>query len=94
MSDECDPILVADDDGEVLDATDDGAVVCVEESDGLSVHVDPDSELGELLTWYAGHCGENPDDVLADAIREQLDSERATLDEFGIVRTNDGDESA
>lgn len=71
-----DPIRVAGDDGEVLDATDDGAIACVEDGDGLLVHVDPDSELGELLTWHAGHRAESPDDLLADAIEEFIASEQ------------------
>ena len=76
MSD-VDPILVAGDDGEILDATDDGAVVCVEESGGLAVHLDPESELGERLRWLAGHRGESPETLLADAIRERADEARA-----------------
>jgi hypothetical protein len=73
MSGECDPILVAGDDGEVLDESADGAVACVADGDGMTVRLDPESELGERLTWLAGHRGESPDALLADAIREQLD---------------------
>jgi predicted transcriptional regulator len=98
MTDECGPILVTGDGGEVLDETADGAVVCVEDGDGLTIHVDAESELGERLTWYAGHRGESPEALLADAIREQIERERqqrSTLDEFGIVRANEsGDDGA
>ena len=96
MSD-VDPIIEAGDDGEILDETDDGAIACIEDGDGLTVRVDPESELGELLTWYAGHRGESPDDVLADAIRERIGRERQqrpTLDEFGIVRASESGDGA
>ena len=97
MTDDVDPIVVAGDDGQVLDETDDGAVACIETSDGLTVHVDPESGLGERLTWIAGHRGENPEALLADAIRERVDRERQqrpTLDEFGIVRTDESGDGA
>ena len=71
-----DPIRVAGDDGEVLDATDDGAIACVEDGDGLLVHVDPDSELGELLEREAVYCNESTDELLADAIQQFIDRER------------------
>ena len=54
----------------------DSAVACVETGDGLTVHVDPESELGERLTWIAGHRGESPEALLADAIREHADRSR------------------
>ena len=76
MSD-VDPIIVAGDDGEILDATDDGAIACIDDGDGLIVHVDPDSELGDLLEREAAHRIETADELLADAIQQFIDRERA-----------------
>lgn len=72
-----DPILVAGDDGEVLDESADGPIECVEDDDGLLIHVDPDSELGEMLEREADHCSESADDLLAEAIQEFIARERA-----------------
>jgi hypothetical protein len=76
--DECDPIIEAGDDGEVLDRSADGAIECVADGEGMTVHVDPERELGERLAWHAGHRGESPDELLADAIREHLDRGQRT----------------
>jgi hypothetical protein len=53
---------------------DDGAVACVETGDGLTVHVDSESELN-------GWCGSpatvaSPEVLLADAIRERIERSR------------------
>ncbi|EMA49273.1 hypothetical protein [Halococcus thailandensis] len=51
----------------------DGPVTCREDGDGLAIHVDPDSELGERLSWIAGHRGMSDDELLADAIQQFID---------------------
>lgn len=71
------PIIEAGDDGEILDASRDGEITCIETDDGeLVVEFDPDGELAERIEWMAGHRGEEPEEFVEKAIRESLSGER------------------
>lgn len=73
---DCPPIIEAPDDGEIIDRTDDGAIECVNDGDGMTVHVDTTTEFGEKLDWIAGHHGESPEEYLRQAIEEYADGRR------------------
>lgn len=75
MSDECDPIIEATDDGVIIDESEDGAIECVLDGDGMTVGLDPDTELVERIMWHAGHRGESPEEFLENAIEEELGSQ-------------------
>jgi hypothetical protein len=48
------------------------------DGDGMDVHVDLDSELGKKLAWHAGHRGEDPEEFLKEAVREQLEDDEVS----------------
>lgn len=83
-----DPIVVAGDDGEILDESADGAIECVEDDDGegMTVRVDPDTELGERIAWAAGHHGETPAEFVREAAQEFIDEQRGDGGQEPTVR--------
>lgn len=88
MSDECDPITVADDDGEVLresdvppgarvDRTADGSITSVVTPDGdWQIHVDTTTEFGARIRRIGHRRGETPEECVQTAIEEFLEEER------------------
>jgi hypothetical protein len=88
MSDECDPIIEAGDDGEVLaeidvppgaqvDRSADGSITSIVTPEGdWRLSVDTDTEFGEQLAWIAGHRGQSPEELLRETIEEFADKQR------------------
>lgn len=70
MSD-CDPIIEAGDQGEIIDRSDDGTIECAEDGDGgLIITIDETTEFGEKLAWHAGHRGASTAEFVEAAARE------------------------
>lgn len=93
MSDDCDPILVAGDEGEVLregaippgaqvDRSADGSITFVSTADGeCRIHVDTTTAFGGRLARIARKRGETPEECVLDAVREFIDEQREQRDE-------------
>jgi hypothetical protein len=48
------------------------------DGDGMTIEIDPESELGKRVAWHAGHNAEDPDEFLKEAVREQLDDDEVS----------------
>lgn len=70
---DCDPIIEAGDQGEVLDRSDDGTIECVSDGDGITINIDTTTEFGKKLDWMAGHRGLSPEEYLQGAIEEYVE---------------------